>query len=147
MKKTVFIDTAPCSLASTDRRFWDAYSLQHQSDECSKLLLIFYEVSRSNVPEDSHFQIRRRENVKSHMLNRISLRVVWNIYVTVRLWSCTSHTVVKFFCPVHELGRKRFVMHSPPLRTYFISISFLLSFSLLCHDISWIASLSNHCVR
>jgi hypothetical protein len=31
----------------------------------------FYQTKRRNIPEDSHLNTRRHENLKSHLLNRL----------------------------------------------------------------------------
>jgi hypothetical protein len=74
----VFWYIAPCNLVEVDRRFTDAYCLHYQGDEFIYLMMEAvrtYETSvninvttRRYIPEDSKLHIRRRENLKSHIL-------------------------------------------------------------------------------
>jgi hypothetical protein len=60
---TVFWDVAPKGLVEVHRHFRGACRLHHQGDESS---VNFYQTTRRNIPQDSHFRIRRRQNLKSH---------------------------------------------------------------------------------
>jgi hypothetical protein len=42
-------------------------ALMMEAANTSETSVSFYETTRRNIPEDSHFHIRRRENLKSHM--------------------------------------------------------------------------------
>jgi hypothetical protein len=70
VKMTVFWDVAPCSLIKVYRRFKCACCLHHQGDSLSETPANFYRTSRRNIPEDSHFHTRRRENLESHRFRK-----------------------------------------------------------------------------
>jgi hypothetical protein len=66
MMMTVLRDIALCILVESDRSFRGAYCLHHQGDESVIALMIeavrtsdtsahFYQNTRRNIPEDSHF--------------------------------------------------------------------------------------------
>jgi hypothetical protein len=79
MKIAVFWDVAPYSLVQISRRFRGAGCLHDQDVSIHPLMLEaagtsetsvnFYQTTRSNNPEDSHLHTRRRENLKSHLVN------------------------------------------------------------------------------
>jgi hypothetical protein len=60
LKVTILRNATSCSPVKIDRRFRDAYYLQHGDN--------LYETTRRNIPEDSNIHTRRRENVKSHVI-------------------------------------------------------------------------------
>jgi hypothetical protein len=77
-KMAVFWFVAPCSLVEVYRRFRGAYCLHH---ECSIALMMeaastsemsvnFYQTTRCNKPEESHLHTRRRENLKSLLMQQ-----------------------------------------------------------------------------
>jgi hypothetical protein len=68
MKMTIFWDVAPCSVVETDRRFRGAIAFVMEIVSISETSLNFYQTTWRNIPEDSNFHIRRRENLKSHSL-------------------------------------------------------------------------------
>jgi hypothetical protein len=59
-----------------NRRFRDSYCRHHQSDEflmmhsvsTSETSVIFYQTTRLNILEDSHFHTLRLENLISHQV-------------------------------------------------------------------------------
>jgi hypothetical protein len=84
-KMTVFWYVAPCSLLEIDRRFRGAYCFHHQGDKIalmieavntSKTLANLYETTRCNIPEDGNFHTRRHENLKSHLVRKLSLYLI-----------------------------------------------------------------------
>jgi hypothetical protein len=57
-------DTGPCSLVEIDRLIIIAQMIEAVcTSETSEY---FYKSTRRNIPEDSHLDTRRRENLKSH---------------------------------------------------------------------------------
>jgi hypothetical protein len=81
MKMAVFWDVVPCSLVEVHWRFRSACCFHHQD---------FYQTTRRNILEDSHFHTRRREYLKFHILFHIeSTRMGF-----VRVWHCSIETVL-----------------------------------------------------
>jgi hypothetical protein len=70
----VFWDVAPCNLVEIDRHFKVAYCLKHQryhplmmdAVSSSETSVRIYQITRRNIPEDSHLHTRRPVNLKSH---------------------------------------------------------------------------------
>jgi hypothetical protein len=62
---SVFRDIPPCSLVEVGRRFGGVYSLHHHHPDTS---VSPDETKRHSVTEDSHFNTRHRENLKSHQV-------------------------------------------------------------------------------
>jgi hypothetical protein len=61
---TVFWDVALCNLA--------VIALMMEAANTSETSVNFYQTTRHNIPEDSHLHTRRRENLKSHLINNYS---------------------------------------------------------------------------
>jgi hypothetical protein len=71
MKVTVSCDVAPCSLVGVYRRFIDAFFLYHGDEEAasaSETSVNFYQTAWCSITKDSHLNIHRRENLKSHLI-------------------------------------------------------------------------------
>jgi hypothetical protein len=66
MKMMAVLDIAPCCFVGVDRRFRRAYCVHHQGNETSETSVYSSETAWRHIPEDSHYQTRRRENLKSH---------------------------------------------------------------------------------
>jgi hypothetical protein len=75
---TVCWDVAQCSVVEVYRRFRGAYCLHHQGDKwlialmmeavsTSETSINVYQTTRRNVPEESRYQTRHCENLKSHV--------------------------------------------------------------------------------
>jgi hypothetical protein len=71
MKMAIFWVVAPCSLVEVYRRFRGPCCLHHQGDESH-----FYQNTWRYNSEDGHLHTRRRENLKSYLLN---IMFVFNI--------------------------------------------------------------------
>jgi hypothetical protein len=69
------------SFAETDRRFTGAYCPNHQGDHHRSLtnrrLVNFYVTIRCSIPEDCHFHIRSRENLKAYKIICSSVSTAW----------------------------------------------------------------------
>jgi hypothetical protein len=74
-----FGEVAPCSLVDVYRRFRGAsclnyqgyhgtYRLMREAASTSETSANFYQITRRNNPEDSHFHTRRCKNLKSHQI-------------------------------------------------------------------------------
>jgi hypothetical protein len=61
-------DVAPCSLVEIYRSF-RLIALMMEAVSTSETSVNFYQTTGRNAPEDSHLHIRRRENLKSQVIN------------------------------------------------------------------------------
>jgi hypothetical protein len=96
MKMTVFWDVTPCSLVWR----W-VFALMMEIVSTSETSLNFYQTTRRNIPKDGHLHTRRRENLKSHTVDRcvrtiaVSCderklhRVTWEFMA--RVWVCPEN--------------------------------------------------------
>jgi hypothetical protein len=62
---TVIWDVAPCSHVEIAQRF---RAMMMEAVGTSETSVNFYQTTRRNIPEDSHLHTRRRENLKSHLV-------------------------------------------------------------------------------
>jgi hypothetical protein len=69
-KMAVFRFLAPCSLVIT------AITLMMKAVGIYETSVNFYQTTRSYNPEESHLQIRRRENLVSHMPDTVYNRII-----------------------------------------------------------------------
>jgi Na+/melibiose symporter-like transporter len=51
----------------------------------SEMLVSFYNITRRNIPEDSHLHTRRRENLKSHQDNYENKNLITGLIVKLLL--------------------------------------------------------------
>jgi hypothetical protein len=97
----VFWDVAPYSLVGIIRRFRGSASIIRaiialimKALSTSETSVNSYQITRSNIPEGSHLQSRRRENLKSHPI-KMSLAVfsedVVVVVVVVSLTTLFQH--------------------------------------------------------
>jgi hypothetical protein len=72
LKTAVFWVVALCSLVEVYQRCRGAFCLHNQGDHStSETSVNFYLTTWHNNPEDRHLHIRRRENLKSHLINTV----------------------------------------------------------------------------
>jgi hypothetical protein len=57
MKMAVFWVVAPCSLVEVYRRFRGAYYLMMEAVSTSETSVNIYQITRLNIPEDSHLTL------------------------------------------------------------------------------------------
>jgi hypothetical protein len=76
---SVFWDVAPYSLVEVYRRFRGACCFHQQTGSTSKTSVNFYQTTRRNIPEDSDFHTRCRENLKSHTVHWNRLQYLWKV--------------------------------------------------------------------
>jgi hypothetical protein len=69
IKITAFWNVAPCSLVDVYRRSEVLAASIIRAMSTSETSVNFYQTTRRNNPEDSHFRTLRRENLKSYTPN------------------------------------------------------------------------------
>jgi hypothetical protein len=101
---TVFWDVAPCVPVEVYRRF-RLIALMMKAEINSETSVNFYQTTRCNNPEDSHLHTRRRENLKSHIVQFLTavyncpdsvVSLCWSDSVTSTIYMrknlCNTHT-------------------------------------------------------
>jgi hypothetical protein len=75
VRMTVFWGVATNSALQIYRGFGGVYYHHNQGDavNTSEISVNFYEITRRNIPEDSHLKTRRRENLKCHYICYVKL--------------------------------------------------------------------------
>jgi hypothetical protein len=89
MKMAVLRVVAPCKLLEAFQHFTGACCLHYQGDPLIALMetastsetsVKFHRTTRRNKPQDSRLHTRRRENLKSHLINaQVRMREVTEI--------------------------------------------------------------------
>jgi hypothetical protein len=88
-------------------------ALMMEAASTSETFVIFYQTTRRNNPEDSHFLTRRRENLTSHLRHAVLLFsagkywdnivdrpqfYVFSLRVTVHIHARISHSTINDTC-------------------------------------------------
>jgi hypothetical protein len=116
LKFRVFWDVAPCIQIDVDRRFRGAYCLHDKGDEIALMMeavrtsetsVNINLTTRRYIPEESKLHTRRRENLKSHMVDicfeKTGYKQKWyKLYFTQQQTAYNSVLVFKC-CSLHKI--------------------------------------------
>jgi hypothetical protein len=81
---TVFWDVAPSSVV-------ELIAMMMEAESTSETSVNFYQTTRRNIPEDSHFLTRRRENLEYHLA---VFRFQWQALVLNYYWVRAVATII-----------------------------------------------------